>query len=425
MGETFGQKLRSVRQERVLSRRELGAPELREREIALLEAGRREPGPETIRRLAARLAAAPGGQPRSGGGDGSGDGAVFLALAACQAWDERNYFSCLETAVAAAAAARAEGNTHQWWELSLLAGNARLKLGHYRFCIRQASALARHTLARSHPELRSRAQELLARACQGAGRLPDAVRHGAEAVASAQEGRAPGAVALAAYLSLAAALTESGQLPQAWEYCQVFILPLAEAVPDTLLAGKAFWTAGNVAFRRGDRAAGLRLHQRASALLSPRLDVGLWASFNKASASMRLASGLHDSQTLACIQQAEAALAVVGASRSDALDLIHAHGRWQHLHGNHAAAVDLLSEAWAGRGALSPQTAAEVALLLGLSLASLGRNRAAADRLQESESLFRRAGAADRSGHVRTLAAALDRDPGGNRFRNAKSRPGA
>ncbi|MER2135089.1 MAG: hypothetical protein ABS910_10490, partial [Arthrobacter sp.] len=72
------------------------------------------------------------------------------------------------------------------------------------------------------------------------------------------------------------------------------------------------------------------------------------------------------------------------------------------------------SEAWDGRSYLSPQTAAEVALLLGLSLASLGRHRAAADRLRESESLFRRAGAADRSGHVRALSAALvpGKEPG-------------
>lgn len=405
MGETFGKKLRTARQESFLSRRDLGHPALREREISLLETGRREPGRDVIGYLAARLAAAPGGPPRADGEDG----AVFLSLAAAQAWDERNYFACLETAVAAAAAARAENDARGWWELSLLAGSARLRLGHYPFCIRQASALARHPLAQGRPELRSRAQELLARACQGAGRLPDAVRHGREAVASAQEGAAGPEVSLAAYLCLAAALTESGGLSEAWEYCQVFLLPLAESVPDTRLAGKGFWTAGNVAFRRGDAGSGVRLHQRAAELLSPRLDVGLWASFNKASASMRLASGLHDEQTLACIRQAEAALAVVGASPSDALDLLHARGRWQHLSGNHAEAVDLLSEAWDGRSSLSPQTAAEVALLLGLSLASLGRTGAAADRLRESESLFRRAGAADRSGHVRTLSAHLGR----------------
>ena len=409
MGETFGKKLRTARQERFLSRRELGAPALREREVSLLETGRREPGREVLGQLARRLAAAPGSRPRPGGADG----AIHLGLAASQAWDERNYFACLETAVAAAAAARRENDIQGWWELSLLAGNARLRLGQYPFCIRQASALARHPLARSRADLRSRALELLARACQGAGRLPEAVRHGREAVASAQEGTAGPEVSLAAYLSLAAALTESGQLSPAWEYCRMMVLPLAETVPDTLLAGKGFWAVGNVAFRRGDAAAGVRYHQRAAALLSPRLDVGLWASFNKASASMRLASGLHDDQTFACIRQAEAALAVVGASASEALDLIHAHGRWQHLNGNHAQAVNLLSEAWAGRRSLSPQTAAEVALQLGLSLESLGQVRAAADRLQESESLFRRAGAADRSGHVRALAEALADGPGG------------
>lgn len=404
MGKTFGKRLRTARQERFLSRRELGAPALlREREVSLLEAGRREPGRDVLGHLASGLAAAPGCRARPGGPEGS----LWLGLAACQAWDERNYFGCLETAVAAAAAARSEGDLQDWWELSLLAGSARLRLGHYSFCIHQATALARHPLARSRPDLRSRALELLARACQGAGKLPDAVRHSREAVASAQDGPSGQEVTLAAYLSLVAALTESGRLSQAWEYCRVMVLPLAETMPDSLLAGKAYWAAGNVAFRRGDPGTGVRYHQRAAALLSPRLDVGLWAAFNKASASMRLASGLHDAQTFACIRQAEAALAVVGASASDALDLVHAHGRWQHLNGNYARAVDLLSEAWAGRGSLSPQTAGEVALQLGLSLESLGRVEAAADRFQESESLFRLAGAADRTGHVQALAAAL------------------
>ncbi|MBF4993033.1 hypothetical protein ITX31_02765 [Arthrobacter gandavensis] len=205
-------------------------------------------------------------------------------------------------------------------------------------------------------------------------------------------------------------LDGSGQLDEAWEYCQVFLRPLAESVPDALLAGKGFWAAGNVGFRRGDTVAGVALHQRAAGLLSRALDVGVWASFNKASANMRLASGLHDDQTLACIRQAETALAVVGPSPGEARELLHARGRWQHLSGNYAEAVELLTEAWDGRSCLSPQTAAEVALLLGLSLASLGHPRAAADRLQDSESLFRRAGAPDRSGHVRELSAGLHRE---------------
>lgn len=408
MGKTFGKRLRTNRQERLLSRRDLGEPGLAEREVSLLENGRREPGQQMLSHLAARLASAPGCPPRLGGPNG----ALYLGLCASQAWDERSYFECLETAVAAAAAARAEGDGEDWFELSLLAGNARLKLGHYRFCIRQASALARHPQARGRAELRARALELLARACQGAGRLPAAVRHGREAVDSAQEGPVPAEVSLAACLSLAAALTESGRVSQAWEYCRVMLLPLAEAVPDTLLAGKAFWAVGNVAFRRGDAAAGVRYHQRAAALLSPRLDVGLWASFNKASASMRLACGLHDEQTFTCIRRAEAALAVVGASPGDALDIIHAHGSWQHLNGNYARAVDLLSEVWDARGLLSPQTAAEVALQLGLSLGRLGQAEAARRHLEESESLFRLAGAPDRSGHVRTLADALAEHPG-------------
>lgn len=405
MGKTFGEKLRTVRQERFLSRRELGTPRLREREVSLLEAGRREPDIELISSLAGRLAAAPGSRPRPGGPDG----ALFLALAACQSWDERDYSGCLGLALAAARAAAAEHDPQEWWLSSLLAGQARLKLEDYSGCIRQATELAGHRQVLKRPDLRSRAQGLAARACQGAGKLPDAVRHGRAAVVSAQDGKAGAETTLEAYLSLTAALAESGQLPEAWELCRVMVLPLIDSVPDTLLAGKGFWTVGNVAFRRGDSAAGLRFHQRAGALLSPRLDVGLWASFNKASASMRLSSGLHDDQTFACIRQAEAALAVVGASRIDTVDLIHAHGRWEQLSGNYEHAVDLLSEAYAQRSSLPPQTAAEVALQLALSLASLGQTQAAADRLEESESLFNTAGAVDRRGHVRALSASLAR----------------
>ena len=59
---------------------------------------------------------------------------------------------------------------------------------------------------------------------------------------------------------------------------------------------------------------------------------------------------------------------------------------------------------------LSPQTAAEVALQLGISLASLGESRQAAERLQESVALFLRAGATDRSGHAKALAESLVQD---------------
>ena len=52
MGETFGKKLRTARQESFLSRRDLGHPALREREISLLETGRREPGRDVIGHLA-------------------------------------------------------------------------------------------------------------------------------------------------------------------------------------------------------------------------------------------------------------------------------------------------------------------------------------------------------------------------------------
>ncbi|WP_312182796.1 XRE family transcriptional regulator [Arthrobacter sp.] len=403
MGKSFGEKLRSARQERFLSRSELGTPLLREREVSLFEGGRREPGRSVLEQFAERLATAPGSPPRPAGPDG----ALFLLLCAHQSWDERDYIQSLKFADAGAAAAMAEHDPRDWWTLAFLAARCQLRLGNYMDCINRAGLLIRHPLAlHSQPEL-PRAQALLAAAYQGQGRLPEAVRHARVAVSAAQKDPVGAEVLIEAYQALVAALTESGHLEQAWETCRVLLVPLLDALPDAQLAGKGYWTVGNVAFRRGDRAAGLRFHQRTASLLSPRQDLGLWASFNKASASMRLSSGLHDEQTLSCIEHAETALAVVGESRADVLDLLHTRGRWQHLQGNHAEAVNLLSAAYAERAVLAPQTAAEVALQLGLSLASLGQKCAAAARLAESEALFRRAGAADRSGHAKALAASL------------------
>ncbi|MBD8043107.1 XRE family transcriptional regulator [Arthrobacter sp. Sa2BUA2] len=371
--------------------------------MSLLEGGRREPGRAMMRQFAERLAAAPGNTPRPAGPDG----ALYLGLAAHQFWDERDYVRARDCAAAGAGAALAEHAPPEWWALTFLAARCQLKLGDFEGCVMQASLLARHPLALQQLSLRARAKALLATAHQGRGHLSEAVRQAEAAVAAAQKAPAGNDGLLEAYQALAAALTESGRLAQAWEICRVFLVPLLDTVPDSQLAGKGFWTVGNVAFRRGDRVAGLRFHQQAASLLSPRLDLGLWASFNKASASMRLSSGLHDDQTLICIEHAETALAVVGGSVTDALDLLHSRGRWQHLQGNHAEAVRLLSAAYAERAVLAPQTAAEVALQLGLSLASLGRSCAAAARLEESEALFRKAGAADRSGHAKALAASL------------------
>ncbi|MCC9194162.1 XRE family transcriptional regulator [Arthrobacter sp. zg-Y916] len=407
MGKTFGEKLRTARRDRFLSRAELAAPMLRERDVSLLEAGRREPGPGAIQHFVQQLAAAPGALRRPGGTAS----ALYLSLSASQSWDERSYRQCLDQALAGAAAALAEQDVDEWWDLSFLAARSQLKLENYAGCIQQAQLLARHPLALRRDPLRARARALLATAYQGSGNLAQAVSQAKAAVAAAEAAPAKGGVVLLeAYQCLAAALTESGKVAEAWEICRVLLLPLLDTVPDATAAGKGFWTVGNVAFRRGDSTGGQAFHQRAASLLSPRQDLELWASFNKASASMRLSSGLHDDMTLDCMQRAQAALAVVGESSSDTLDLLHSRGRWQHLRGNNVEAVILLSQAYAERERLAPQTAAEVALQLGISLASLGESRQAAERLQESVALFLRAGATDRSGHASALAESLVQD---------------
>ena len=163
---------------------------------------------------------------------------------------------------------------------------------------------------------------------------------------------------------------------------------------------------GNVAFRRGDAAAGIRHQTRAGSLLTPDADLEVWAAFNRASAAMRLAEGLHDDATRECMVHAETALSVVGGTEEEALSLQHSRGRWLQLRGDHVAAARALGDVSAHRDALSPQDAGEVALHLAISVAALGRCREAVDLLDKSAAAFHAAGAVARAGHAGRLAAA-------------------
>lgn len=398
MGKSFGEKLRSERLDRHLTQAELGNGTLRAREVSLLESGRREPGPGAVRLLSGRLAAAAGGS-----GDG-GDGALFLELSARQALDERDYPASCAQAEAAAHAALAAGDTGTWWSMTYLAAASLHAAADYRGCIAATAGLARHPLALERAGFKAQAETLLAAAYQGIGELQTAVVHARAAVA-AVSGPAPGApVFQAAAEALAAALAEAGRLDEAWEYCRTLLLPLLEAGISRQMKGKVFWTAGNVAFRRGDPGTGLLHHRAAAGLLAPGTDVELWARFNSSTAAARLAAGIHDGETLTCIEHAAAATSAVGLHGPVPLEVDHSRALWLDLNGEHVLAVTLLTEVYARRAELPPQTAAEVALHLGRALARSGRADAGTVYLADSEQSFRSVGAGDRAAHAAALA---------------------
>ena len=401
MGKTFGERLQSVRMDRRLTQAELGGEVLRPRDISQLEKGRREPTGGAVRLLAERLTAVPGfPQPRPGA-----DSRTFLELSAAQAWDERNYPASRGYARQAADAALADGDPMGWWELSFLAAACLRRLHQYPECMAEAQMLALHPLAAEGQPLRPQAETLLATACQGSGRLPEAVQHARQALKLGLSVKLGPAQLIEVYQALIAALSESGYQDEAWGHCQTLLIPLLEASTDRQARGKGYWAVGNVAFRRGDVAAGVRHHIRAGALLTPDADLEVWAAFNRASAAMRLAEGVHDDAANECMVHAETALSVVGGTQEEALSLQHSRGRWLQLSGNHVSAARLLGDVYAHRDALSPQDAGEVALHLAISVAALGRCREAVDLLDDSAAAFHTAGAVARAGHAARLAA--------------------
>lgn len=400
MGKNFGNRLQLVRTERLLTQEELGGEVFLARDVSMLEKGRREPAGGAVRFLAERLTAVPGyPQPRAGE-----DSRLFLELSSVQAWDERNYQDALRLSRLAAEAALAEGDPFGWWELSLIAAACLSRLHDYPACIAEAERLAQHPLAAEGQPLRPQAEALLATACQGAGRLPEAVSHARRALDAGVLLRLNADQLIDAYQALIAALSESGLQEEAWGHCQALLLPLLEAAADPQTAGKGFWAVGNVAFRRGNTAAGLRYHAKAESLLNPETDLETWAAFNRSSAAIRLAEGLHDAAAGRCMDQAETALSVLGGTEEDVLENLHSRGRWHQLSGNHQAAVGILADVYARRAALSPQGAAEVALHLGLSRAALGEMSSAVHLLDDSARAFFDAGALDRAEHAARLA---------------------
>lgn len=400
MGKFFGNRLQAVRTERFLTQEELGGNVFRAREISTLEKGRREPGGGAIRFLAERLTVVPGYPQPSAGSDSR----LFLELSAAQAWDERNYTGARRQAQLAADAALAEGDPTGWWEMSLLAAACLRRLHDYTACLAEAELLAHHPLAAGGQPLRPQVETLLAAACQGAGRLADAVTHARRALELGLIQRLNIDQLIEVYQALVAALSESGLQDEAWGHCRTLLLPLLDAASDPQTAGKGYWAVGNVAFRRGDTAAGLRHHAKAASLLTPDADLETWAAFNRASAAVRLAEGLHDAATSQCMDHAETALSVLGGTEEDVLENLHSRGRWLQLSGNHQSAVQVLTDVYGRRTALSPQGAAEVALHLGLSRAALGDMGTAVQLLDDSAGAFSAAGALDRAGHAARLA---------------------
>lgn len=396
MGNGFGEKLRAERLERGLTQAELGRDLYSPSYISLLETGRREPTADVIEELARRLELAPKALEAWSQPVSISDAEYVLAgLYARQAWDLRDYPLAAHHAAAAAKIALEAKNTSAWWNMSYMQAECLIKQGKWQECKDIVQHLLEHPMASESAGLGVRARQMLAAASQGQGQLAQAVEQAQAAVKLCAQLPEGSTLIIGALRSLIGALAESGRLEEAWDYCQA----MNEEMDDSSmsqLAGEVAWVIGNVAFMRYDYLEGIKYHERAARLLSPANDIDLWARFNKASAAVRLSSGIVEPETLAAIERAELALSIVGGNKTDELEVAFIRARWLYLTGDITAAVDKLREIHAGKDALARHTAGEVSLLLGKALKASGESAEALGYLEEAQKEFSAAGACDR-----------------------------
>ncbi|MFP5368836.1 MAG: helix-turn-helix domain-containing protein, partial [Actinomycetes bacterium] len=342
MGNGFGEKLRAERLERGLTQAELGKDLYSPSYISLLETGRREPTAEVIEELARRLELAPKALEAWSQPVTVSDAEYVLAgLYARQAWDLRDYELAASHAATAAQIALEGKNTSAWWNMTYMQAECLIKQGNWQECQRIMQHLLEHPMATESAGLAVRARQMLAGIAQGQGQLSAAVEHAMEAVRLCSQLPKGSTLIIGAHRALIGALAESGRLDEAWKYCQAMIDHVDEHSMSQL-AGEVAWVIGNVAFMRHDYQEGIKHHERAARLLSPANDIELWARFNKASAAVRLSSGIVEPETLSSIERAELALSIVGGNKSDQLEVAFIRARWLYLTGDIVAAVEKL-----------------------------------------------------------------------------------
>ncbi|KRE79417.1 helix-turn-helix domain-containing protein [Arthrobacter sp. Soil763] len=396
MGNGFGEKLRAERLERGLTQAELGRDLYSPSYISLLETGRREPTADVIEELARRLELAPKALEAWSQPVSVSDAEYVLAgLYARQAWDLRDYPLAASHAANAAQIALEAKNTSAWWNMTYMQAECLIKQGRWDDCRTIVQRLLDHPMAAESAGLGVRARQMLAAAAQGQGQLTTAVENAQEAVRLCSQLPKGSTLIIGALRALIGALAESGRLDEAWQYCQEMNEQM-EGQANSQLAGEVAWVVGNVAFMRHDYAEGIKHHEKAATLLSPANDIDLWARFNKASAAVRLSSGIVEPETLSAIERAELALSIVGGNKTDRLEVAFIRARWLYLTGDIVGAVQKLREIHAEREVLAKHTAGEVSLLLGKALKAAGEADEALVFLDEAQKEFSAAGASDR-----------------------------
>ncbi|BCW65910.1 hypothetical protein NicSoilB4_06730 [Arthrobacter sp. NicSoilB4] len=330
--------------------------------------------------------------------------AYFAAeLQARQYRDDHDFKAAARSADEAAAIALAGGEEAAGWDMRFFQVENLLDAGEFGESATLAVALAAGPYGAPTAQAKAKAHILLATARQRAGLLEQAVES-ARTAANLTAEEADIETNVKARHALIAALADCGRLADAWDECNVLADIVSDEVDDQLV-GKAYWAIGNVAFLCNMIEEGLRYHELAADTFSPANNLDVWAKFNKASAAMRLAADIADSDTLRCIERAELATDVIGGSANDhhLLKLNRAH--WTYLSGDIPASISLLEGLCELENGLSPQRSGEACLLLGRAYKDTGDFAAADEYLLRAAEQFETAGAPQRADQAREYLA--------------------
>jgi tetratricopeptide (TPR) repeat protein len=329
---------------------------------------------------------------------------VAAELQARKNRSQHDFSEAARSAKAAADIARSDGDMDSWWNMTFFQAENLLDAEDFDACADLATELVNCPRAATERHDLARAYILLAKVKQGAGQLEqaaDAARAAVELVSDDPDVETN----VKARQALIAALADTGRLDEAWAEC-LALADVISAEVDDQLVGKAYWVIGNVAFLCNDVQQGLNYHELAAATFSPARNLDVWAKFNKASAAMRLAAEVADTDTLRCIERAELATDVIGGSANDFLLMKLNRAHWSALAGDPAAAIELLEQVCADEDKTSPQILGEACLLLGRANAATGNQAAAREHLLKAADHFEAAGAPQRADQAREFLAA-------------------
>ncbi|MDQ0735271.1 hypothetical protein [Arthrobacter agilis] len=335
---------------------------------------------------------------------------LLLELRARDAWNQRDYENAQHLAEELASAALLASDELGWWNASFLVSECLRKQGKMQESWAAAEILGKHPLTERSKALSAKVSTLSSLALQGTGDLALAVAAARQGVRDAAGSHDDVNVEIDARHALVAALADSDQLEAAWQECLALVdlLPLQ---PASRYVGQSYWTIGNVAFLLGHVDEGVAYHRLAAENLSPTNDLDLWARFNRASASLRLAAGAIGPETLECIERAELASSIVGGTERDRLELKLTRAQWLVLTGQLDAAVDQLADIIAKKHLLASHMAAQAHFLLGQALSARGSRAEALGNFRVSEGLFLQSGAKDRASAAHALIRGIQEVP--------------